>query len=143
MEIWHWWVIAALVLFVIEIITSGFSVICLSIGAIFGAVAAAFGLDIKIQILCFAIGVLIGFLAIRPLLLKCFFKKKAEVQTNIEALIGKRVQVCEAITEYSGGRVKIDGDNWKAVSEDGIPIEAGEWVTITKIDSIILTVKKM
>lgn len=143
MDVWHWWVIAALVLFLIEIFTSGFAVLCLSIGALFGAVAAAFGWDVKTQLLCFAIGSLIGFLAVRPLLLKYFFKKRSEVLTNAEALVGKKARVCEAITEIDGGRVAVDGDNWKAVSEDGSPIAAGEWVTITKVESIILTVKKI
>ena len=40
MEEWHVWIIAALLLFLIEIFTTGFAVICLSIGAVAGAVAA-------------------------------------------------------------------------------------------------------
>ena len=40
------------------------------------------------------------------------------------------------------GRVAIDGDDWKAVSEDGSVIEKGTPVVIVKMDSIIVTVKK-
>ena len=39
MEIWHIWIIAALLLFIVEIFTSGFAVICIAVGALGGAVA--------------------------------------------------------------------------------------------------------
>lgn len=143
MEAWHIWIIAALLLFIVEIFTSGFAIVCLSIGALCGALASVFSEDFKIQLLCFAIGTLIAFMAVRPLLLKCFRKKKNDTPTNAEGLIGKTVTVCESIDTNDGGRVQIDGDNWKAVSEDGMPIEKGEKAVVTKIDSIVLTVKKL
>jgi membrane protein implicated in regulation of membrane protease activity len=44
--------------------------------------------------------------------------------------------------EQHTGRVAIDGDDWKAVSEDGAVIEKGTNVEIVKLDSIIVTVRK-
>ena len=54
MDIWLYWVIAALLLFIVELFTSGFAVICLSIGAIGGAIAAANDASIEMQLLTFA-----------------------------------------------------------------------------------------
>ena len=34
-----------------------------------------------------------------------------------------------------------DGDDWKAVTADGSPVEAGKVVRILKVDSVILTVE--
>ena len=45
------------------------------------------------------------------------------------------------LEEPTSGRVAIDGDDWKAVSEEGILIEKGKEVVVVAIDSIVLTVK--
>ena len=63
MEVWHIWIIAALVLVIIEIFTSGFAVICLSVGAVGGAIAAACDCSFKIQLLAFALA---SFVALIP-----------------------------------------------------------------------------
>lgn len=144
MEAWHIWVIIALVFVIIEIFTSGFAVMCISFGCLFGAGASALEWDIKWQLLLFAIGTVLAFLTVRPLIYKFFYKKGVEVKTNAEALIGRRAIVTERIEgELRPGRIKVDGDDWKAVSLEKEPIEVGEAVEITAIDSIIVTVKKI
>ena len=37
MEIWHIWIIVALVLVIVEIFTTGFAVVCLAVGCVGGA----------------------------------------------------------------------------------------------------------
>ena len=141
MEVWHYWALAALILLVGEILTSGFALVCFAVGAIFGAVGAALACSIEWQIGLFAIGTIVAFLAIRPLLLK--ISQKDQVATNADALIGRTAKVSEEINPKEGtGRVAVDGDDWKAESEDDTIIEKGEKVIITGRESIILTVKK-
>ena len=72
MEVWHIWIIVALVLVIIEIFTSGFAVICLAVGAVGGSIAAACDCSFKIQLLAFAIASFIALLLVRPLLLRFF-----------------------------------------------------------------------
>ncbi|MBR2031159.1 MAG: NfeD family protein [Alistipes sp.] len=144
MEIWHIWVIVALVFVIVEMFTTGFAVMCISFGCLFGAGASALDWDIKWQLLVFAVGTALAFLTVRPLVYKFFYKKGQEVKTNVDALVGRRAIVTERIEgELHAGRVKVDGDDWKAVSTDTEPIEAGEAVEITAINSVILTVKKL
>jgi len=141
-EIWQIWVIVALLLYIIEIFTSGFAVACLSVGALFAAAAAAFGWDLKIQLLAFAVGTLLAFIFIRPIMLKYFQGKNAR-KTNAEALIDKIGRVVEAIDcKVGSGRVVVNGDNWKAVSSNGEIINEGEFVEIVEINKIVLTVKR-
>ena len=143
MEAWHIWVIIALVFIIVEMFTSGFAVMCISFGCIFGAVASALDWDIKWQLLVFAIGTALAFMTVRPLVYKFFYKKEKEVKTNVEALIGRKAIVTERIEgELHPGRVKVDGDDWKAVTAEVAPIEVGEAVEITAINSVILTVKR-
>ena len=144
MEIWHIWVIVALVFVIVEMFTTGFAVMCISFGCLFGAGASALDWDIKWQLLVFAVGTALAFLTVRPLVYKFFYKKGREVKTNVDALVGRRAIVTERIEgELHAGRVKVDGDDWKAVSTDTEPIEVGEAVEITAINSVILTVKKL
>ena len=49
MEGWHIWVIIALVFVIVEMFTSGFAVMCISFGCVFGAVASALDWEIKWQ----------------------------------------------------------------------------------------------
>ena len=143
MEAWHIWVIIALVFVIVEMFTSGFAVMCISFGCVFGAVASALDWEIKWQLLVFAIGTALAFMTVRPLVYKFFYKKEKEVKTNVEALVGRKAIVTERIEdELRPGRVKVDGDDWKAVTAEAIPIEVGEAVEITAINSVILTVKR-
>ena len=60
MEIWHIWIIAALLLFIVEIFTSGFAVICIAVGALGGAVATLLNAPFWGQLLAFAVVTLIA-----------------------------------------------------------------------------------
>lgn len=142
MEIWHYWAIAALLLVVGEIFTSTFALICLAIGAAAAAIAAAVGCIIEMQLVWFIVGTIASFLIVRPLLRK--LSKVDEVPTNADALIGRKATVSEEINPQAGtGRVAIDGDDWKAESENDEPIEKGAKVVVVSRESIILTVKKL
>lgn len=142
MAVWHIWAIVALLFLIIEIFTTGFAVACFSFGALASAVCAACDLSLTWQILAFAVISGIAFVTVRPLIIKFFFKPENEVVTNADAIIGRDARVSEKIDPASGsGRVAIDGDDWKAVSEDGSLIEVGTIVEIVSRDSIVLTVK--
>ena len=144
MEGWHIWIIIALIFVIIEMFTSGFAVMCISIGCLFGAVASAIDWELKWQLLTFAIGTALAFMTVRPLVYKFFYNKSHEVKTNMDALVGRKALVTERIEgELHPGRVKVDGDDWKAVSLEAETIEVGEAVEITALNSVIVTVKKI
>lgn len=143
MEYYQIWLIAAIVLVILEIFTSGFGVICFAVGAVFSALGAYFELNLIWQLVIFAAASMLAFIFIRPVVLRVLEKKSKEVKTNADALIGKVATVSETIdSEKNTGRVAVDGDDWKAVSQDGNTINKGEKVEIVSRDSIILTVKK-
>ncbi len=145
MEPWMIWVVAAIVLAILEIFTPSFFALCLAVGALFGAVTASIGMDVSWQLLFFAIGSTMAFLFVRPVMVRYFRKKGGEaVATGIDALIGRTGRVSEPIDPSENrGRVAIDGDDWKAVSAAGEPIAFGEAVEIVRVDSATLFVKKI
>ena len=140
---YYYWLIIAIVLLILEIMTAGFGVICFAIGAALAALAAGLGVDsIAWQIIIFAVVSLLTFIFLRPVVIRFLDKKSQDVKTNADAIIGRKGVVSERIdAEQHTGRVAIDGDDWKAVSEDGSVIEKGTTVEIVKLDSIIVTVK--
>ena len=142
MEVYQIWLIVAIVLVILEILTAGFGVICFAIGAAFSALAAGLGVGITWQIVIFAVISLMTFIFLRPVVMRFLEKKSKDVKTNADAIIGRQGVVSERIDpEQHTGRVAIDGDDWKAVSENGEVIEKGANVEIVKLDSIIVTVK--
>lgn len=142
MEVYQIWLIAAIVLVIFEVATAGFGVICFAIGAGFSALAAGLGANLTWQIIIFAVVSLLTFIFLRPVVIRFLDKRSKDVKTNADALVGRKGIVSERIdaTQHTG-RVAIDGDDWKAVSENGEVIEKGQSVEIVKLDSIIVTVK--
>ena len=142
---WQMWLLIAAVFVVIEICTSGFAVACFSVGCVFGAILAACDLSLTWQVVAFAIGTFLAFVFIRPFVMKIIDKKTndSNVKTNMDNIIGKTAVVTERIEEGGYGRVKLDGDDWKAATEDGAAAEVGDKVQIVSYESIILTVKKL
>ncbi len=145
MTIWQIWLLIAALFVVIEIFTSGFAVACFSVGCVFGAILAACELSLTWQVVAFAVGTFLAFVFIRPIVMKYLDKKTNDngVKTNMDSIIGKTAVVTEKIEENGFGRVKIDGDDWKAQTSDGSAVEVGTKVKIEAFESIILTVKKL
>ena len=141
MQYYQIWLIAAIILVIIELLTSGFGVICFAIGALFSALTDYLGGALIWQLIVFAAASLLAFFFLRPVFLKLLDRKAKDVKTNADAIIGRTAIVSETIdASQHTGRVAIDGDDWKAVSSDGSVIEKGQTVEIISRDSIILTV---
>jgi len=143
METWHILIVIGIIAFIAEIFTAGFISGTVGIGLIFAAIGNYFGLEIKWQILLFAFGVALTYFLIRPIITKYGYRKD-KVKTNQDALINKNGTVTEEINSLkNSGRIKIDGDDWKAKSLNNEIIQIGTIVTVVEIDSIILIIKPL
>ncbi len=140
-EIWHYWIIAAVLFFVLEIFLSAFVLASVGIGCLFAMTGAFFGLDFVYQLLLLIVGILVGFVGVRPFMQHYAWHTAKEVATNYHALIGRVGKVCDTIDAEDSGHVMLDGDTWKAVSHDDSTIAVGTKVKVIAIDSIIVTVK--
>ena len=142
MEIYVVWLIVALVLLIVELFTASFGVVCFSFGAAAAGIVAYFNLGTVWQLALFSIVSFVAFVFIRPVIVKFLLKKKDEVLTNADAVVGRIGVVTEEINaDKNTGRVKIDGDDWKAVSSENIAL--GEKVEVMSRESIILNVKPL
>ena len=143
MEIWYYWAIAALLLFIIEIFTTGLAVICLSIGALGGMIVALVDGSLEMQFLIFTLTSFVALIALRPVLKRFILKNDKEVATNADAMIGKRGVVCIDVDADDRGRVMIEGLDWRAQSVDNEPLPKGTKVEVVAMESITLIIKKL
>lgn len=141
-EIWHIWMLAAILLFMVEIFMTNFIAVCIGVGALVTGIGTYLGLNITQQLLIFAGFTLLNLFFIRPFAQKFIFKTKTFINTNADALLGKKATVIEKIDPHKLlGRIEVGGKNWKAISFDGQLIPKGQIVTIVRSESIVLTVK--
>ncbi len=119
MEVWHFWAVAALLLFVLEVFTAGFVLACLGIAAVGGALAAALGVGLAGQTVAAALLGAVAFFALRPLALKRFMGAGG-LASGVHALIGKRVTLTEPFRPDAGhAECRIDGDVWRVRPQAG------------------------
>ena len=140
-NMWQVWAIVAVLCLILELSSGDFFIICFSIGAVFGVIGAAIGLNIYWQIAIFALFSLLSVLFVRPVALRYLHKNEPNKPSNADALLGRTGRVTEAIKPGQNGYVQIDGDMWKAVSQKDIAV--GETVRVIGRESTIITVDKL
>jgi len=142
-EVWHIWIIIAIFLFILEVFAPTFLMACLALGCIAAGISSFFDYGIKIQLLSFSIGTLIGFFGIRPFMLKYAHRNSGTVKTNLEALVGKVGKVTVTIdSSQNQGRIIVEGEDWRAETENNVIINEGERAEVLKVNSTILIVKQ-
>ena len=135
------WSVLAVICLILELMAGDFFIICFSIGAVFAALSAALGGGIYVQLASFAVCTLISLFWVRPFAKRYLRKGEDARVSNADALLGRQGRVVEAIEADGFGRVQIDGDIWKAVTNERQSIPAGSNVSVIGRESTIITVE--
>ena len=132
-HLWETWLMIAVALGVLELLSTDLILIMLAGGALVGMVLALVGLPVAAQIVV-ALATAVGLLAvIRPGMVQRLHSGPT-LRTGAEALIGQRGHVLEAMSHVTPGRVKIGGEVWSAKPYDeDDQIEAGATVDVVSI----------
>jgi membrane protein implicated in regulation of membrane protease activity len=133
MEEWVWWMIAAGLLAVGEIITVSFFLGPIAVAAVLAAAVAVAGAGLAAQWIVFIVAALASVAILRPIA-KRHIKMPPRIRTGTAALVGSRAVVLERV-DADSGRVKIGGEVWsaRAYDEDEV-IEPGARAHVMKID---------
>ena len=94
------------------------------------------------DLIVFAAFTVLSIFSVRPIALKYLHQGADSRPSNADALIGREGEVTDTIEAGGYGRVKIDGDSWKAKSVDGMEIRRGLVVRVLRLESIIATVER-
>lgn len=139
---WQIWLIASGIFFICEIITVGFLVFWLGVGALIAMIVSLFTSNIIVQMSVFVISSGLLIFATRPLVNK--ISKKDVVPTNVYSLIGKKAIVTEEINWVTGkGLIKFEGEVWSAKSKEQVNIPVGSEVEIVSIEGVKTFVKPL
>ncbi len=126
------WLIAAVVFGILEVMSLDFVLIMLAAGALAGAGTAALGAPFIVQAGAAGAVAVLGIFALRPIALR-HLKQGPTALTGVDALVGQRVKVIEEVTAESG-RVKLAGEIWSAQLEEAWdPIAEGSTGTVVAI----------
>ena len=140
-HLWQMWAVVAVVCLILELTAGDFFIICFSIGAVFAAITAAVGGGIYWQLLMFAIFTLISLFWVRPFAQRYLHQGEDNRVSNADALMDRQGRVVEPVKADGYGRVQIDGDIWKAVTNEAQDIPAGTNVRVVGRESTIITVE--
>ena len=130
---WVWWLGAALLLGVVEMLSLDLVLIMFAGGALAAGGLALVGVPIWGQIIGFAVTSTLLLAALRPWLLRHLRTRVPLVETNAAAHIGR---TGVAVTEVSerGGRIKLAGEVWTARVDGPAVVVAGAEVRVMRID---------
>ena len=133
------WLAVAILSLVVEFMTSELVSIWFFVGSLVSMIIALCTKDTEaIQVLVF-VGVSVLFMIVaRPFVKK--WTKRNEIKTNVDSLVGRIAVVTEDILDGNRGVVKLDGQEWSAISNSDI--KAGVKVVIISIEGNKLIVKE-
>ncbi len=134
------WLLAVIVLLVVEGLVPGLISIWFALGALAALLAALFHAPVWLQLLWFLV-VSVAALAVTRPLVKKYVNSRVK-PTNADMLIGKECVVTERIDNLHGtGATAVGGKTWTArMEEDGQTAEIGEVLSILRIDGVKLIV---
>lgn len=134
MDAWIWWIVAAGVLAVADVVTGG-TLILLMIagGAAAGGLASALGAPPAVSVGVFALVSVACLAIVRPVARRHMRTPRA-VRTGVAALVGTEAVVLEPV-DGRDGRIKLAGEVWSARAYDGDSVFAvGQRVHVLEID---------
>ena len=136
------WLIAVVVLLIIEAVVPGLISIWFALGALAALVAALLHAPLWLQVVWFLLVSIASLILTRPLAAK---DVNSRVQpTNADVLIGRECVVTEEIDDLRGtGAVTVGGKVWTArTGQDEVRLAKGEKARILRIEGVKLIVEK-
>ena len=141
-NLWQMWAVVAVICLILELTAGDFFIFCFAIGAVGAAIdAGLLGNGIYAQLFVFVVITLLSLFYVRPFAKRYLHKGEDKRISNADALLGRQGRVVETVVAGGYGRVQIDGDIWKAVTQGDADIPEGSNVTVIDRESTIITVK--
>jgi membrane protein implicated in regulation of membrane protease activity len=139
-DAWVWWLIAAIILAILEALTLTFVLGIISIAAAAAAISSAAGASATWQWVIFAVAAAVLLVLLLPAARR-HRHTPARIRSGTEKLVGNRATTLSEVTTATGGQVRIGGETWTARPyRDGTTIPAGQWVEVISIDGVTAVV---
>ena len=136
------WLIAMIVLLIVEAVVPGLVSIWFALGALAALIAAILHAPMWLQLVWFLVVSIVALLLTRPLAKK--YVNSRVKPTNADMILGKECVVTEEIGNIRGtGAVTVGGKTWTArMDSDGETAAVGEVLKTLRIEGVKLIVSK-
>lgn len=139
MHAWVYWLIAAAILAVGEIATTGLFLGPFAVGALVAAILSAVGAGLPVSLAVALVVSVVALIALRPLA-RSHRHMPPRIRTGTAALVGRQALVVER-TDEDGGLVKLEGEQWTARTYAGGEVyEPGSRVHVVEIRGAVALV---
>lgn len=139
------WLVVMILFLILEMIT----ISLVSIWFVGGSLAAFLvSFIVKkpwVEVIVFLGVSLVLLLLIRPMAAKLGVKKKDQIRSGAQSLVGKRAVVTESIDNlHAKGAVQVNGQFWSAkTADDDVQISKDSVVMIREVDGVRLVVEEL
>jgi membrane protein implicated in regulation of membrane protease activity len=143
MTAFWFWVIVAIAFAIAEIMTVALFAIFITVGALGAAVVSLLGFDLLVQAIVLGIIGVVGILVARPYLVdRLHIGGRPTLRSGADSMVGQQTVLIEPIGGLEKpGHVKIAGELWPALTEDGSALPATTPVIVTALRSTVLIVR--
>ncbi|MFN3881987.1 MAG: NfeD family protein [Nitrincola lacisaponensis] len=132
MEPWHFWLLAALFLMILELLGTGFFAFALGLAALIGMFAALFNVPPSVQWLVFALAAAV----LAPWLRKTLRHWAPSRRRSALAGENRTLEGLLLLDQNGQLKVKIENDTYFVRSNSGRELTPGNRVTVTGFDGI-------
>ncbi len=142
MENWHLWIIAGILLIIVEMLTFTFFAASFGVAALVTAWVSSKDVGLTYELAAFVVSSTVCLFAIRPLFSGVIYKRSDNKPVLTDAMIGTSGTVVDEIEPSGGhGRVQTGAEEWRALATDARGIPAGTRVEIVAVEGATLRVK--
>lgn len=136
------WLFVAIVFAIAEVMTVALFAMFIAIGALGAAIVALFGFNLLVQAIVLGVLGVTGVFIARPYLVERLHMGRPALKSGADSMVGQRAVLTDPIGgEDKPGHVKIAGELWPALTEDGSALPATTPVIVTALRSTMLIVR--
>ena len=142
MTAFWFWVFVAIVFAIAEVLTVALFALFITIGALGAAIASLLGFHALVQAIVFLVIGVAGIFLARPYLVERLHIGRASLKSGADSMVGQQTVLTEPIKgNGEPGHVKIAGESWPALTDDGSALPVATPVIVTALRSTVLIVR--
>ena len=144
MTAFWFWVFVAIAFAIAEIMTVALFALFITIGALGAAIVALLGFGLLVQAIVLGVIGVVGILVARPYLVDRLHIGRPTLRSGADSMVGQHAVLIEPIGGLEQpGHVRIAGELWPALTEDGSSVPAATPVVVTALRSTVLIVRPL
>src|SRR2546423_579903 len=131
MTAFWFWVIVAIAFAIVEVMTVAFFAVFITVGALGAAITSLLGFNLLVQAIVLGVLGVAGILTARPFLVERLHIGRAGLRSGADSMVGHQAVLLEPILGVGQpGHVKISGELWPALTDDGSPVPVNTLVSV-------------